>query len=248
MRRYAAIASVLASAAAFGLPPASAGSFSISPLRAELSQQATTTAITVRNEDSAPVIVQAAAWAWSQPGGEDHLEATKDLLVSPAVFTLPPKGSQLVRVALRRDADPRRELSYRLTLQEVPAQAAPDFTGLTVSLKLSMPVFVTALSPSPADLAWTAARGSEGGLVLGATNSGETHAKILNVTLTPQGSDAPTLQQSVASYVLPGASRSWTVGKESENNKNVSPAIADRYRLKATTERGASDAELTVGR
>jgi fimbrial chaperone protein len=245
MRRYAAIASVLASAAAFGLPPASAGSFSISPLRAELSQQSRTAAITVRNEDAAPVIVQAQAWAWSQPGGEDHLEATKDLLVSPAVFTLPPKGSQLVRVALRRDADPRRELSYRLTLQEVPAQAAPDFTGLTVALKMSLPVFVAALSPSPAELTWTATRGPEGGLVLAATNVGETHAKVLGFTLTPADPGAATLNQQVASYVLPGVTRSWAI--QNENDKN-NTAIADRYRLKANTERGAVDAELSVGR
>ncbi|HQR24090.1 MAG TPA: fimbria/pilus periplasmic chaperone [Steroidobacteraceae bacterium] len=246
MLRYAAIISVLASAAAFGLPPASAGSFSISPLRAELSQQATTAAITVRNMDAAPVIVQASTFAWSQPDGEDHLEATKDLLVSPAVFTIPPNGSQLVRVALRRDADPRRELAYRLTLQEVPPQAAPDFTGLTVALKLSLPVFVAANSPSPAQLDWSAARGADGAVVLGARNDGETHAKILNVTLTPLSGDAATLQQSVAAYVLPGVSRSWTI--RNENDKNGSTAAADRYRLKANTERGEVDAELTVGR
>lgn len=245
MRRYAAIASVLASAAAFGPPPASAGSFSLSPLRAELSQQSRTAAITVRNEDAAPVIVQAEAWAWSQPGGEDHLEATKDVLVSPAVFTLPPKGSQLVRVALRRDADPRRELSYRLTLQEVPPKAAPDFTGLTVALKLSIPVFVAALSPTPAELDWTAVRGPEGGLVLGATNGGDTHAKVLGITLTPADAGAATLEQRMATYVLPGASRTWTI--KNENDKN-NTAIADRYRLKASTERGVENAELSVGR
>ena len=213
----------------------------------DLSQQSTTAALTVRNEDAAPVIVQAEALAWSQPSGEDKLEATKDLLVSPAVFTLQPKGSQLVRVALRRPADPKRELSYRLTLLEVPPQASPDFTGLTVALKLSLPVFVAALSPSPAELAWSATRNPAGDLLVAAANEGETHARILSFSLMPLTGTAGPLHQSVASYVLPGASRSWTIDT---NNKNPddSTATADRYRLKANTERGEVDAELTVTR
>jgi fimbrial chaperone protein len=247
MRHYAAIASVLASAAAFWLPPASAGSFTISPLRMELSQQATTAALTVRNEDAAPVIVQAEAFAWSQASGEDKLEPTKDLLVSPAVFTLPPKGAQLVRVALRRPADPRRELSYRLILLEVPPQASPDFTGLTVSLKLSMPVFVTATAPAPAELAWSATRNPGGQLLLHATNDGETHARILSFSLAPTTGAAEPLQQSVAAYVLPGATRTWTIDTN-KKNPDGSTATADRYRLKANTERGEVEAEFAVAR
>jgi fimbrial chaperone protein len=247
MRHYAAMVCVLASAAAFWLPPASAGSFSISPLRMDLSQQSTTAALTVRNEDAAPVIVQAEAFAWSQSAGEDTLEATKDLLVSPAVFTLPPKGAQLVRVALRRPADPKRELSYRLTLLEVPPQASPDFTGLTVALKVSLPVFVASMSPSPAELAWSATRNSGGELVLHVVNDGETHARILNYTLAPTTGTAAPLQESVAAYVLPGATRSWTIDTN-KKNPDGSTATADRYRLKANTERGEVDAELTVAR
>jgi fimbrial chaperone protein len=247
MRPYAAIASVLASAAAFWLPPASAGSFSISPLRMELSQQAGTAALTVRNEDAAPVIVQAEAFAWSQATGNDKLDATKELLVSPAVFTLPPKGSQLVRVALRRPADPRRELSYRLILLEVPPQASPEFTGLTVALKLSLPVFVAALSPSPADLAWSATRNADGELVVGVANQGETHSRVLSLSLMPLTGTAGPLQQSVAAYVLPGATRTWKIDTN-KKNPDGSTATTDRYRLKANTERGEVDAELTVAR
>jgi fimbrial chaperone protein len=247
MRPYAEMICVLASAAAFWLPPASAGSFSISPLRMDLSQQSTTAAITVRNEDAAPVIVQAEAFVWSQASGEDKLEATRDLLVSPAVFTLPPKGAQLVRVALRRPADPRRELSYRLTLLEVPPQASPDFTGLTVALKLSMPVFVAATTPSPAELAWSATRNPGGELVLHAANDGETHARILGFSLAPLAGTAAPSQQSVAAYVLPGATRSWTIHTNNENPDD-STATADRYRLKARTERDEVEAELAVAR
>ena len=240
------MASVLASAAAFWLPPASAGSFSLSPLRLDLSDGTTTAALTVRNQDASPAIVQAEAFAWSQPDDQDQLDPTKDLLVSPAVFTLPPNGSQLVRVALRRPADARRELSYRLILQEVPPQASPEFTGLSVALRLSLPVFVAANSPSPAKLAWSATRTHDGNLVLRAGNSGETHARILNFSLSPQTGDAAPLQQSIAAYVLPGASRAWTMDND-KKNPDASAATTVRYRLKANTERGEEVAELSVG-
>ena len=125
---------LLASAAVFGSPsmPAHAGSFSISPIRLDLVRWPRTAALTVRN-DEREALVQAEVMLWEQVDGEDRLTPTRDLLVSPAVFTLPPNGSQLVRVALRSlPADVTRELSYRLILQEVPQPASPDFAGLQV--------------------------------------------------------------------------------------------------------------------
>ena len=142
------IAALAGLAALFALSSAGAGTFTISPLRVDFTGAASTAALTVRNEEAAPVVVQAEGLAWSQDGGQDAFQPTRDLLVSPAVFTLAPGGSQLVRVALRRGPDATRELSYRMMLQEVPQAASPDFTGLQVALRLSIPVFVAPLAPS----------------------------------------------------------------------------------------------------
>ena len=60
---------------------------------------------TQRGRRASPVQVE--TLVWSQAAGEDKLEPTKDLLVSPTVFTLPPRGSQLVRVALQAAARTR---------------------------------------------------------------------------------------------------------------------------------------------
>jgi fimbrial chaperone protein len=247
VRCHSLTASVLASAAALWLPPASAGTFTISPLKVELSAQSTTAALTVRNEDEAAVVVQAETLLWKQAAGEDVLEPTRDVLVSPAVFTLPGKGSQLVRVALRRAADPARELSYRLILQEVPQQAKPGFTGLQVALRLSLPVFVASTAPSQAELAWSATRDPDGQLVLRAENTGEAHAKVLGLTLTPLDGAGPALQQSVVHYVLPAEHRTWTIAI-SKKTRDDGTATADGYRLKANTERGEVIAELSVGK
>lgn len=247
MRFQHVMASVLASAAAFWLPPASAGSFAISPLRVNLSANATTATLTVRNDEDAPTLIQAEALLWTQADGEEQQVATSDIIVSPTVFTLPPKGSQLVRVALRREADATRELSYRLALQEVPPEASPDFTGLRVVLRMSLPVFVSPVAAAKPDLVFSAVRDADGSLVLRADNQGAAHARVLSFTLTPESGRGPVLQDSVAAYVLPGQHRSWTL-KNNEKTRDDSTAPADRYRLKANTERGEVVTELVVAR
>lgn len=241
----ATIAAIAASAAALWLPPALGGTFTISPLRVELSQRAATAALTVRNEGPEPVVVQAESVLWSQASGEDSLVPTRDVLVSPAVFTLQPRGAQLVRVALRRPADPQTELSYRLLLQEVPQQAGPESTGLQVALRLSVPVFVAPLEPAEPKLAWTSHRAEDGRFVVRADNTGSAHARVLSFTLTPVGNAETVLRQSVPTYVLPGQSRTWALDDRNEA-REASAGSAGRYTLKGTTEAGEVVAELSV--
>src|SRR5512139_759337 len=120
-----ALAAIAGLAALLALPSAGAGTFTISPLRVDFTGAAGTAVLTVRNEEAGSVVVQAEGLSWSQEGGQDAYQPTRDLLVSPAVFTPAAGGSQVVRVALRRAPDATRELSYRMVLQEVPQAASP---------------------------------------------------------------------------------------------------------------------------
>jgi fimbrial chaperone protein len=238
---------LLASAAVLGLPsmPACAGSFAISPIRLDLSAAARTAAVTVRNEDR-EVLVQAEAVLWEQVDGEDRLTPTRDLLVSPAVFTLPPNGSQLVRVAIRGiPADGARELSYRLILQEVPQPASPEFTGLQVTLRLSLPVFIAAAGTAGPDVTWSATTADDR-LVVTARNLGDVHARIHRFSVAPVSDTETTLAQPVAAYLLPGQSRSWTL--ETETGKRTAAADWRRLRLKITTDDGESETDIDSGR
>jgi fimbrial chaperone protein len=226
-------------------PAASAGTFSISPLRVDFSGPRTTAALTVRNEDASAVVVQAEGMAWSQPGGEDTLTASRDLLVSPAVFTLAPGAQQLVRVALRRVPDPARELSYRLIVQEVPQAAAPEFTGLRVALRLSVPVFVAAGEPGAPALAWSARREPDGALAVTARNDGPVHARVQRFAL--HAGDTTVAGQPSLAYVLPGASRRWTFPASGD----TAPPTAwptTPYRLEGMTDRGPFATELSLER
>jgi fimbrial chaperone protein len=231
-------------------PAGFASSFSISPLRVDFSSTTSTSALTVRNEDTVAVVIQAEGLAWSQESGQDALTPSTELLVAPAVFTLPPGGSQLVRVALRRPADPVRELSYRLILQEVPQTARPDFTGLQVALRLSVPIFVAPAAPAAPHVTWVAAREADGRLAVTARNDGTGHARIHRFTLKTAQDAAPVAEQPGLSYVLPGSTRRWTFDDNNDTrasaNSSGQPVLAGPYRLEGTTDGGAFSTELIV--
>ncbi len=199
----------IATAAALALLPlaASAGSFSISPIRLELGEANPNGALTVRNGGDEPVVIQLQPMAWSQSDGEDQLDPTREVLATPAVFTLDPGGSQLVRVALRRVVDPTRELSYRLVLQEVPAATRPDATGARIALRMSLPVFVKPSQAAEPDLVWTAVVSGEQETMLTARNTGNVHIQLAQLSLDP--SDGASIANPAMAYILPGESRSW---------------------------------------
>lgn len=240
------VAALMLAAVGLTSSPSAAGSLAISPLKVELGAGSRTAALTLRNGSSDSVVVQAQAFLWEQQGGEDRLTETQDLIVSPVVFTLAGEGSQLLRVALRRAADPSTELSYRLVLQEVPQQSSPQSTGLSVTLRLSLPVFVQAGTDTSPSIAWHAAADPDGNVVVTARNDGTAHLRLLGFEIAPEGNPRQVLQQPVASYVLPGQSRSWTLraGTGAENR----PILTDghRLRLKGLTDQGEIEAELAL--
>jgi fimbrial chaperone protein len=194
-------------AAAF---PAAAGNFSVAPVRIELSKGQPTAVMTVHNNDNAPLLVQASALSWSQPGGEELNEPTRELLATPPIFTLAPNSDQIVRVALRREPDSARELTYRLLLAEVPQPASKEFTGLRVALRLSLPVFVQPQARTAPDVKWAATRTGTNALRVSATNSGTQHLQITDFELQFQGT-AETARAAVTRYVLPGSTVSWVL-------------------------------------
>jgi fimbrial chaperone protein len=230
--------------AACALPSAQAlaGTFSISPVRVDLAAQSTTGVVTIRNQEDQPVVVQAETRLWRQTSAGEQLEPTRDVLVTPAVFTIPPQGSQLVRIALRRDVDPRMELSYRLILTEVPQQAAPGFNGLNMALRMSLPVFVAAQAPTDPQVKWSAARSPDGTVAVTALNAGSEHARVLDLMISPQPGNGQWLHQQGAYYVLPGQSHSWAL----ESDKNNNSAQWRQLRVKGSTADGDFATELSL--
>lgn len=211
-----------------GVGTAHASSFNISPIRAELSGAHRTEVLTLRNAEDTPVVVEVQVVQWSQERGTEHLEDTRDILVTPPVMQIAGNSEQIVRVALRRDADVNRELTYRVIFQEVPQAAAPDFTGMRVALRLSIPIFVApAHAQAKSDLAWEAHWLEDGDLEVAATNRGSGHLQVIDFDVDVPGAGA-ALHGNTAKYVLPGSRMVWTLKPPENVDKQGSISIHGR--------------------
>jgi fimbrial chaperone protein len=223
---------------------AAAASLGISPVRVELSSTVPTAAVTLRNGSDEPTVVQVRAVAWSQQAGEDVLEPTTEVIVSPPIFTLAGNAAQVVRVGLRRAPDARRELSYRIFLQEVQGPPKPGTAALQMALRIGLPVFVKPLQAAEPELSWRIARESGGALRLTASNTGRMHVQVIGAKLAAPGadSDAPPLASHTASsYLLPGQSREWRL----EPQRSL-PAGVSRLNVRANTDAGELSAEVAL--
>jgi fimbrial chaperone protein len=220
-----------------------AAEWNVDPVRVELSPQQQTAAIIVRNESDQPSSIQIEAVAWSQVNGLDVYTPTRELLVSPPIATIPPKTDQVIRVALRRSADPSKELAYRINLQELPTGQTAETTGVQVALRIGLPVFVQSEKGDAAPkMAWSVARVSDSQLRVQVRNHGNAHVQISDFSLRAAGTTQAVTSESASSYVLAGQTREWLL------NTSPSQIIANgRLRLMAFTDADKVDTELVLG-
>jgi fimbrial chaperone protein len=224
-----------------GAGAATAGSFSVSPVRVTLSAAEPIAALVVRNSSDEPAVVQLEATSWIQQDGADRYEPTRELLATPPIFTVPAHGTQVVRVGLRRAPDPRRELTFRLYLTEVPAPPPADFVGMRVTLRFGVPVFVApAAAKGTEALQWQAQRAADGGLQLVCVNNGSIHARLVSFSLAPGAGGAALMTQPVGADVHAGQRYEWLW------RGAPLPPSGTALRVSAMTERGAVHADLVI--
>jgi fimbrial chaperone protein len=220
-----------------GAAPALASSFNISPIRVELASGRRTEALTLRNADEAPVVVQVHVVAWSQRDGVDQFDATHEMLVTPPVMQLPGNGEQIVRVALRGQPDRAQELAYRVVFEEVPQAAPAGFTGLRVALRLSVPIFIApTVGKAHADLSWELRALPDGQLEVAATNHGSAHSQVTDFEV--QLSGAP-LRGMTGKYVLPGSRVSWVLKGQPDPGQGT-------YSIHGHSDQGEFSAEVVA--
>lgn len=223
---------------------AQAASLEIDPVRIDLTPRQQTAAITIRNGSDQPVTIEIKPVAWSQVNSKDVNTPTKELLVSPPIVTIAPKRSQIVRVALRRQADATQELSYRINLQEVPAAPAPGVTGIQVALRIGLPVFVASKSGKSAPaMVWSVAREADDKLKVTLLNTGNAHVQVSDVSLLIPVSNAVVAREQGSRYVLAGQSQEWRLKPTATEQLSFA-----RLRLKAATDAGDEDQDIPLDR
>lgn len=183
---------------------ASAASLNVTPVRAEISADTRIAVFEVRNLGEITTPIQVQAFSWSQVDGKDVRTPASDLLVVPPVTEIAPKGTQLVRIALR-DNERSRERPYRVVIRELPAQG--DDNGgfrLNTLLAFDIPLFFL-----PADGAWSLDwKAHPDGIEV--RNNGSMHARLAGFRVTDRGGKVLAESEQVKN-VLPGASYVFAV-------------------------------------
>lgn len=216
-----------------------AGSFSVSPIRLTLTAAEPIAALTIQNSGAEATTVQLQVTSWTQEDGSDRYQPSRDLIASPPIFTVPAGASQIVRLALRRTPDARRELTYRVYLAEVPSAPSPGFVGTRVALELGVPVFVSPTVPGVQSLHWQLVRRGDGKVSVVASNSGALSARIMSVSLSPVAG-ATASRQTIATDVHAGQQREWPL------SDRQLPAAGTSLHLSARTERGDVEADVVM--
>ena len=191
--------------------PLRAGEFAILPLRLHLDRSTRATEVTVRNENSAPLRMQAQAMTWRQDAeGKDVYEPGDGLIFFPRTLEIPPGESRIVRVGVRA-APVTREETYRLFLEQLPP-AMPDTASagasVRVLLRVGVPVFVAPAQPERR----ASINGPEvraGQVRWSVVNEGNVHFVAERVELTALGHDGTPLftRQFQERYFLAGVSK-----------------------------------------
>ena len=193
-----------------------AGAFSVSPVRVFLEPRERATALTLVNGADAEVVLQADVMQWSQDGeGQDRLEPSDDLLISPPILRIGPRSRQVVRLARLVAPHPQRQLTYRLLLREVPdtTRVQEPGTRLPITLVLSIPVFIGAPGAQPEVVCEL--QSSQPPRV-GCRNQGRAYAQIRELSLVQEGRALSRFEGAL--YLLPGSQRVLPL-KADENSR-----------------------------
>jgi fimbrial chaperone protein len=173
--------------AQLGGQPAWAGGLSILPTRLDFTAGRGVQSVLLTNTSAQTVSVETEVLA--RPDGAPGQQAS-DLVVTPAVVTLPPNQRVRLRVGLLRPSDPEREQAYRLYFTELPAPSPVLGAGIGVRLRVGIPVFVAPQTARPQPLRWTASEGQEG-WQLELHNDGNVHARVSRAVLMVDGQAVP---------------------------------------------------------
>ncbi|HEX2547968.1 MAG TPA: fimbria/pilus periplasmic chaperone [Ramlibacter sp.] len=210
-----------------------AGTFSVVPVRIYMTPRDRAVAITIVNEGDTEVALQADINTWRQkPDGTDEQVPTEDLVLSPPILKLPPRGRQVVRLARITAPDLSQQLTYRLIVREVPEAVAPkdQVIQIPIALALSMPVFITPPA-AKSNVACQPARSPDGKFQVTCANTGTAYAQVREVQVRQGANLLGRMEGGV--YILPGARKGIAVPMDK-------PAPAGPTQLNVTFDDGKS--------
>lgn len=203
------LSAVLLAAAACTLP-VHAAQFTITPVRIFMTPRDRAVAVTIVNESDEPVVMQADLYTWKQkPDGSDELELTEDLILTPPILKLEPRGRQVVRLARLTPPPGAVQQTYRMIVREIPEARSGGQVQLQVALAFSLPVFIT---PNGArrDLRCGLERSAADTVRAVCSNAGNAYTQIRELDVTDAAGQRLAVRDQ-GGYILPSIQRSFDI-------------------------------------
>ncbi|MDB5480000.1 MAG: putative pili assembly chaperone transrane protein [Caulobacteraceae bacterium] len=162
---------------------------SVGPLSLEISPRSRVAVLEIGNYRSEPLDLQASVVDWRQENGEDRLAPTEDVVVSPAITSVPPGKRQIFRLAFRGVPDPERERAFRVMVADVSAPATKPETEASVSFRVtnSVPLFVRPNMKVAPQLAIAACHAPGHEACLEVRNTGAAHTRVRRIAMSGSG-------------------------------------------------------------
>lgn len=120
-----------------------AKAITITPTTIEISSTKKVVNLTFTNDTARDINLQSSVLAWTQINGKDAYAPSKDIVIVPAVVTVPAGKSQSFRVSKITFDNAEIEKSYRLYLEDI----SPDFvdpkapSGVYFKFNQNLPVY-----------------------------------------------------------------------------------------------------------
>lgn len=149
MSRALSSFSRLAAAMALAIPGAAAAStFQVTPVQIEITREAPTALLSVRNQSPEVLRFRASAFRWTQgEAGEIQLQPTDDVVFFPAFLTLQPGEVRRIRVGAAIAAA-AVERTYRIVVEELPPEAGAAIpNGVRIVTRWSIPIYIEPAKP-----------------------------------------------------------------------------------------------------
>lgn len=217
------------------LPAAARGELQAGPTLLEIAPGASATRLRLGNSGDSVVSAQVRVYAWSQKDGEDTLAPSDHVVASPPIAQIEPGGEQVVRIVLAGPPASGSDLSFRVVVDELPAEDAAGESAVKVRMRYLIPAFVRAPGAGEPVLNCSL---TAGGTRLACRNDGERAARLGATALVDGTGQAVNLSEGLFGYVLPGSTRHWDLPK--------APAARADGALKLDTQLNGQAATVVV--
>lgn len=202
--------SLLAAALAMTWPAAvAAQGLRVSPVLLDVPAPGAATTLVLRNEGAEAITVQSRVFRWTQQGGDEALQRTSDVVISPPAVRLAPGATQTIRVVRTSRSPVRGEEAYRVILNEVPDQARRRSGAVAFATELRIPAFFIGQGARGPDVVWSL-QNAGNATYLVARNQGDSRLRLADLRLTG-ASGATVSHPGLVGYVLGGSSMQWQV-------------------------------------